>query len=84
MARGGLASVERIRLRCRAHNQYAAERAFGVGFMKEKRGEARRARERAQAEARESDEDVVAGLRQLGCRADEARRAAELSEPCSP
>ena len=29
------ASVDGIRLRCRAHNQYAAECAFGTGFMSE-------------------------------------------------
>ena len=45
VARGGLATVEGLRLRCRAHNQYEAERAFGAGFMNEKREEARRASE---------------------------------------
>jgi len=42
VARGGRATVDRIRLRCRAHNQYEAERTFGAGFMQEKRDEARR------------------------------------------
>jgi 5-methylcytosine-specific restriction endonuclease McrA len=102
VARGGGATVDRIRLRCRAHNQYEAERAFGAAFMSRKRREARlaaaeaRARaaderataERATAEeeaaakeqaAREQVRDVFAGLRNLGCRANEARRAAELS-----
>jgi hypothetical protein len=37
VARGGDASVENIRLRCRAHNQYTAECTFGAGFMREKR-----------------------------------------------
>lgn len=37
VARGGRATAERIRLRCRAHNQYEAERAFGRQFMSEKR-----------------------------------------------
>ena len=32
-----------MRLRCRAHNQYEAERTFGAGFMERKRDEARRA-----------------------------------------
>ena len=32
-----------MRLRCRAHNQYEAERTFGAGFMERKREEARRA-----------------------------------------
>jgi 5-methylcytosine-specific restriction endonuclease McrA len=37
VARGGLPTTQNLRLRCRAHNQYEAERAFGVGFMSEKR-----------------------------------------------
>jgi len=44
VARGGLATVENVRLRCRAHNQYAAERMFGTEFMEQKRREARHAR----------------------------------------
>ena len=64
VARGGAASVDGIRLRCRAHNQHEAERAFGAEFMEGKRREAR------------LNVDVVAGLRALGCGADEARRAA--------
>lgn len=43
VARGGRATEANIRLRCRAHNQYTAECAFGRGFMEGKRGEARRA-----------------------------------------
>ena len=43
VARGGQATVQGMRLRCRAHNQYEAERTFGVGFMHEKREQARRA-----------------------------------------
>jgi len=37
VGRGGEASISGIRLRCRAHNQYEAERAFGAGFMEQKR-----------------------------------------------
>jgi hypothetical protein len=37
VARGGDATVENLRLLCRAHNQHAAERAFGADFMAEKR-----------------------------------------------
>ena len=95
--------MEGMRLRCRAHNQYEAERTFGAGFMNRKREEAWRAAtearlaaaERARAAhnmprgmlevtdakehaAREHVRDVFAGLRNLGCRADEARRAAAL------
>ena len=75
VARGGKATVEGMRLRCRTHNQYEAERAFGAGFMRQKRQEAR-----ARAQAKEQTLDVVAGLRGLGCRIDQARRAAEFSE----
>jgi len=41
VALGGQASVERIRLRCPAHNQLEAERVFGTEFMARKREEAR-------------------------------------------
>jgi hypothetical protein len=40
-ARGGQATISGIRLRCRAHNQYGAERAYGVEFMRHKREAAR-------------------------------------------
>jgi 5-methylcytosine-specific restriction endonuclease McrA len=36
-ATGGEATVGRIRLLCRAHNQYEAERTFGAEFMRHKR-----------------------------------------------
>ena len=39
VARGGEATVDGMRLRCRAHNQYEAECTFGAGFMERKRGE---------------------------------------------
>jgi hypothetical protein len=74
VARGGTSTVANVRLRCRAHNQYAAERAFGAEFMRRKREEAqaREAVERAHSE-------VLPWLRQLGFRANEARRAIEIS-----
>jgi hypothetical protein len=37
VARGGISTVENLRLRCRAHNQLEAERTFGAGFMEGKR-----------------------------------------------
>jgi 5-methylcytosine-specific restriction endonuclease McrA len=92
VARGGKATVEGLRLRCRAHNQFEAERSFGVEFMSRKRVEARMVAEkrraarlameraRGRAAAQEQSRDVQAGLRSLGCRADEARRAAEFTE----
>jgi hypothetical protein len=44
--------VEGLRLRCRAHNQLEAERAFGAGFMAHWREEGR-ARAGRRREARE-------------------------------
>jgi hypothetical protein len=44
VARGGSATVNGMRLLCRAHNQHAADRAFGRGFMEGKREGARHAR----------------------------------------
>lgn len=41
IARGGQATADRIRLRCRAHNQYEAERVFGAEFMRQKRAKPR-------------------------------------------
>src|SRR5258705_8368187 len=41
VARGGQSSVANLRLRCRAHNQYTAEKEFRADFMKHKREEAR-------------------------------------------
>jgi hypothetical protein len=78
VARGGKASVEGIRLRCRGHNQYEAERAFGAGFMQKKREEARRLRPAAPPGNRFRD-DVIAGLRTLGVSATEARLVVERS-----
>jgi hypothetical protein len=49
VARGGEATVDGIRLLCRAHNQFAAERTFGSEFMRHKRIAAKEFREAAQA-----------------------------------
>jgi len=82
VARGGRATVGRMRLRCRAHNQYGAECTFGAEFMNRKREAAQRtaAAARARAAAREQAEEVIPWLRALGFRADEARHAAERYE----
>jgi len=37
VARGGRSSAENVRLLCRAHNQFEAERVFGIEFMERKR-----------------------------------------------
>ena len=131
-ARGGVATVENLRIRCRAHNQYAAELAFGKGFMDRKRREAKErrvvkaalaasppapervdarthtaageepsgdARVSAQAgtrvaagangfagaeEGTPDDRDVTPWLRELGVRASDARRMAEICETTMP
>jgi 5-methylcytosine-specific restriction endonuclease McrA len=41
VARGGTSRVERVRLLCRAHNQFEAERAYGRAFMERRRAQAK-------------------------------------------
>jgi len=87
VARGGKATADRMRLRCRAHNQYEAERVFGAESMRYKRQESRAAQvskaprtlapHRTAKAPNALDQDVVPWLRALGFRADEARAAAE-------
>jgi hypothetical protein len=87
VAHGGRPTVANLRLRCRPHNQYAAECAFGTGFMDQKRLQAREAAAtRAAAKEQDEERDVVPWLRALGFRADQARRASEHCEsiPDSP
>lgn len=75
LARGGTSTADNIRLHCRAHNQFQAERTFGAGFMQAKR---ERAAEDARAKAEhERKLDVIAALRSLGYRAEQARHMAE-------
>jgi hypothetical protein len=47
--RGGQATVPGICLRCRAHNQLEAERAFGAGFIERTRRNARQKAARRRA-----------------------------------
>ena len=74
VARGGMSTVANVRLRCRTHNQFTAEQAYGPDFMKAKRDEAERVAAKRRAE------EVVPWLQALGIRADHARRAAEQCE----
>ena len=37
VARGGKSTIGNVRLRCRAHNQYTAEQAYGEEFMRRRR-----------------------------------------------
>jgi hypothetical protein len=82
-------TVSCLRLRCRAHNQYEAERIFGTEFMERKREERRLAaqKRRDEAEARskasikdaeveEQIQDVLSALRGLGLKGEQARLAA--------
>src|SRR5260221_1383987 len=46
VARGGQATIANVRLRCRAHNQLAAEDTFGAGFMENRRRHAAEQRAR--------------------------------------
>ncbi len=89
VARGGRATVNGMRLRCRAHNQYAAECAFGAGFMSHKREAAQHAAEpahrRAAAAAAEETRVRAAAAEEARARAaaaaEEARvRAAAAAE----
>ena len=86
VARGGEATVSNVRLLCRAHNQFEAERVFGREFMEGKRERAREKSEiqaeaenqaLAQAESHEQQLDVVAALKGLGFQVERARWAAE-------
>ena len=84
VARGGEATVDGIRLRCRGHNQYAAERTFGPEFMRckriaaaEARAVAKAGRARAAAADQVDENNVVPWLQALGFSAAEARRGAE-------
>jgi hypothetical protein len=73
VARGGGATTASIRLLCRAHNQYEAERAFGRAFMEGKR---------PAAVASPMEADALLALRGLGVKAADARSA--LAQTASP
>ena len=63
VARGGRATIGRIRLRCRAHNQYGAERTFGVEFMHHKREGARCGARATRTQGTEHSEAALAKTR---------------------
>lgn len=93
VALGGKPTVDEIRMLCRAHNQYEAERRLGVDFMRAKREAARASRAVRAATVAEGqpssvvstdgvdaasfDADVTNALRGLGFKTAEARRAVE-------
>jgi hypothetical protein len=90
VARGGESTVANVRLRCRAHNQYEAERTYGVEFMRRKREESAERCQRTKARAAVAraravtvpnrgtdleEDDAFRCLVALGYRATEARWA---------
>jgi hypothetical protein len=87
VARGGETTASNLRLRCRTHNRYEADRAFGTDFMNAKREQARRearapiASEASvsqpcfQAPTSEHTHDLLNGLRHLRVRDADARLA---------
>jgi 5-methylcytosine-specific restriction endonuclease McrA len=79
VAKGGRTCAANLRLRCRAHNQYEAERTFGAGFMKAKREAAQQKTAPPIAE-QDAAKDVAPWLRSLGFRAEEIRAAAKRCE----
>ncbi len=84
VARGGTASADGMRLLCRTHNQFEAERVLGRDFMRRKREAARnRAANRPGAvpvpKPNDRAKDVQAALRSLGVGAREAQRVAALA-----
>jgi 5-methylcytosine-specific restriction endonuclease McrA len=92
VGRGGRATVENIRLLCRAHNQYAAEQTYGKDFMRGKREQAKeraaatkakresKAQAKASAKAaKERAEEIIPYLRELGYPLQRARRGVELT-----
>jgi hypothetical protein len=86
VARGGEATVDGIRLRCRAHNQYEAECVFGAGFMASKREAARLAAAEARARtaaarAAAAEERARAAAEKREKAAEEARVAAAERDP---
>jgi hypothetical protein len=62
VARGGTSTVDNLRLRCRAHNQLAADAALGAGFIHAKRNPAGHAAHASQGDAEaEARERIIAG-----------------------
>jgi 5-methylcytosine-specific restriction endonuclease McrA len=62
-ARGGEATVDNVRLLCRAHNHYEAERTYGAEFMRHKRIAAAEARAEAKAREKKVREEEAAAAR---------------------
>jgi hypothetical protein len=93
VALGGETTPENLRVLCRAHNQYEAERVLGKDHVQGRREIAHRERENAKAAAKTSRErakacdaekqarydDVYSALRGLDSTAAKARQGAEMA-----
>jgi 5-methylcytosine-specific restriction endonuclease McrA len=90
VARGGMATIENLRLRCRSHNQYDAECTFGTEFMQHKREsrqpEPQPTQRLPEPQMSAAAAEVVPWLRGLGFKIAEANAAAALCESmeCEP
>ena len=94
LARGGRTEAGNLRVLCRAHNQFEAERVLGRDDVRRRREIAQRERARATAAAgasaarsrtrdaaqQERYEDIRAGLSGLGYRDADARHGAALAD----
>ena len=74
VARGGEATVANVRVCCRAHNQYEAERVLGADYMRGKREAAHASS--ASAAKLGLPQDLVPRLRELGLSEKQAAQAA--------
>jgi hypothetical protein len=93
-AEGGPTTPSNLRLLCKAHNQLAAEQAFGKEYIESRREIAERERAKGRMAAKASEQrpqvrseerqaifnDLVGGLCNLGYSEAKARAAAELAD----
>jgi len=70
IAKSGPSTLDNLRLRCRAHNQYAAEQVFGAGFMQAQREKFRHRADHLRAKMRsratQAVEEVAAAVERAG------------------
>jgi hypothetical protein len=67
VVRGGRSTAEGVRLLCKAHNQYEAERILGADFMRAKR--------EAAIAARKLESEITDALVRMGFKKSDARSA---------
>lgn len=80
VAHGGEATTANLRLRCRTHNQYEAERTFGAGFMQRKRERAKRCSAGAAREAKPPHVAAPAAAADGPCDTSRAREASDMAK----